>query len=340
MKKQHVAIIGAGISGLACATELVNAGFRVSVFDKSRGVGGRMSHRQFEKWGADHGAQYFTVRNPLFQAEVKKWLEAKVVQEWFGRVVNLGEDGVKGISNETQRYVGVPTMSAPAKYLAEKLKVSTLHTISELKQSNDKWQVISKENGLLPETFDQVILAVPAPQAKFLIASISEDLAAACDKVIMLPCWTLMAYLKEPLPLEFDAAFVSHGLYSWIARDSHKPGRSPYETWVVQASHDWSVENIDIDQFSAEKHLLKAFKDLTGFECDLYQTHLWRYAKLENPSETNFVIDAKLNISLCGDWLKNSTVEGAWLSGYSLAKKLSLLSSINTIQDMSTSTSR
>ena len=59
MKKQHVGIVGAGMAGLACATELVRAGFQVSLFDKSKGVGGRMSHRYYEKWGADHGAQYF-----------------------------------------------------------------------------------------------------------------------------------------------------------------------------------------------------------------------------------------------------------------------------------------
>lgn len=334
MKKQHIGIIGAGISGLACATELAKTGFQVSIFDKSRGVGGRMSHRYYENWGADHGAQYFTAKTPLFQAELQRWLDAKVAEEWFGKIVSLDKEGTKELPKETQRYVGVPTMSAPAKYLAEKLKVSTLHTITEIKQSNGKWQMISKENGLLPEIFDQIILAIPSPQAKVLVSEHSQELKNACEPVVMLPCWTLMAYLKKPLPLAFDAAFVSDHLYTWIARDSHKPSRSPYETWVAQASHQWTADNIDLDQVSAEEYLLKAFKELTGVECDLYQTHLWRYAKLETPSETNFIMNPQLKIALCGDWLKNSTVEGAWISGYSLAKKIILLNSINTIQDM------
>lgn len=334
MKKQHIGIIGAGISGLACATELSKAGFQVSIFDKSRGVGGRMSHRHYENWGADHGAQYFTAKDPLFQAELGRWLDAKVAEEWFGKIISLDQDGAKDLQKETQRYVGVPTMSAPAKYLAEKLKVSTLNTITEIKSSNGKWQMISKENGLLPDIFDQIILAIPSPQAKALVSQHSIELKNACEPVVMLPCWTLMVYLKKPLNLAFDAAFVSDQLFSWIARDSQKPGRSPYETWVAQASHSWTMSNIDLDQASAEEQMLNAFKELTGVECDLYQTHLWRYAKLETPSETNFVMDSKLNIALCGDWLRNSTVEGAWMSGYSLAKKLILLNSINTIQDV------
>jgi renalase len=333
MKKQRIGIVGAGIAGLACATELVKAGFEVSVFDKSRGVGGRMSHRHYEQWGADHGAQYFTVKSDQFKPELDAWLAAGVAQEWLGRVVNFNQGEIEEISSKTSRYVGVPTMSAPAKFLAKNLQVSVLHTISELQYSHGVWQMVSKEHGLLPAIFDQVILAIPAPQAKALIQEHSQSLKEACEQVTMLPCWTLMAYLKNPLPLDFDAAFVSHPIFSWLARDSDKPERSPYETWVAQASHEWSKENIDLDQTSAENLLLEGFKELTGVECDLFQTHLWRYAKLEIPSEKNFIVDAKINLALCGDWLRNSTVEDAWSSGYALAKKMSWLSNIGTIHN-------
>ena len=61
-----VAIIGAGIAGLSCASALQQAGIRVRVFEKSRGVGGRMSTRRGEGWECDHGAQYFTVSDDLF----------------------------------------------------------------------------------------------------------------------------------------------------------------------------------------------------------------------------------------------------------------------------------
>ena len=335
MKKQHVGIVGAGMAGLACATELVKAGFQVSVYDKSRGVGGRMSHRYYEKWGADHGAQYFTVKDDQFKSELDNWLISGVVQEWLGKIVTLNQDGYEELSKTTPRYVGVPTMSSPAKFLAQKLSVSTMHTISELQYSQGAWRMVSKEHGLLPTVFDQIVLAIPSPQAKVLVQAHSESLKEACESVVMLPCWTLMAYLKNPLPLDFDAAFVSNRIFSWLARDSDKPERSPYETWVAQANHQWSLEHVDFSQIQAEELLLEEFKKITGVDCDLYQTHLWRYAKLETPKETNYVIDAKLNMALCGDWLRNSTVEGAWLSGHSLAKRIIWLSNIDTIQNLS-----
>ena len=56
----HVALIGAGIAGLSCATALQQAGLDVSLFDKSRGPSGRMNTRRGDGWQCDHGAQYFT----------------------------------------------------------------------------------------------------------------------------------------------------------------------------------------------------------------------------------------------------------------------------------------
>ena len=42
----QVAVIGAGIAGLACARELQSHGLSVDVFEKSRGPSGRMSTRK------------------------------------------------------------------------------------------------------------------------------------------------------------------------------------------------------------------------------------------------------------------------------------------------------
>ena len=64
----RVAVIGAGIAGLACARTLAQAGCEVTVFEKSRGFGGRMACRQTPFGTHDHGAQYFTVRDKRFDA--------------------------------------------------------------------------------------------------------------------------------------------------------------------------------------------------------------------------------------------------------------------------------
>ena len=63
----HVAVVGGGMAGVVCARTLVQAGHRVTLFEKSREFGGRMATRRTEFGGFDHGAQYFTVRDARFE---------------------------------------------------------------------------------------------------------------------------------------------------------------------------------------------------------------------------------------------------------------------------------
>jgi predicted NAD/FAD-dependent oxidoreductase len=63
--KKRIAIIGAGMSGLTLANRLSKIA-EVVLFEKSRGVGGRMSTRQADPFTFDHGAQFFTVRDKRF----------------------------------------------------------------------------------------------------------------------------------------------------------------------------------------------------------------------------------------------------------------------------------
>ncbi|TAK05666.1 FAD-dependent oxidoreductase [Patescibacteria group bacterium] len=55
---QRIAVIGAGIAGLSCATDLRKAGFDVVVFEKNGYVGGRMSSRSKDGFIFDLGADH------------------------------------------------------------------------------------------------------------------------------------------------------------------------------------------------------------------------------------------------------------------------------------------
>ncbi|HAL40308.1 MAG TPA: amine oxidase, partial [Polaromonas sp.] len=61
--QRHIAVVGAGIAGIACARTLAQAGHQVTVFEKNHGAGGRMATLDTEYGGFDHGTQYFTVRD-------------------------------------------------------------------------------------------------------------------------------------------------------------------------------------------------------------------------------------------------------------------------------------
>ena len=50
-----IAIVGAGLSGLRCATLLQAAGHEVSVFERSNSIGGRMRTDEVDGFLLDHG---------------------------------------------------------------------------------------------------------------------------------------------------------------------------------------------------------------------------------------------------------------------------------------------
>ena len=72
-------MIGAGLAGLAAARSLADAGVTVTVFEKSRGVGGRTATRREGLWAFDHGAQYATFRDARLAPWVQSWAEAEVL---------------------------------------------------------------------------------------------------------------------------------------------------------------------------------------------------------------------------------------------------------------------
>jgi len=128
----RVAVVGAGISGLSCATALAAAGVSVTVFDKGRGPAGRTATRRAVV-PFDHGAQYFTARDPTFQAEVARLMARGVVAEWTPRVVAVDRVGsVPRPATEVQRLVGVPGMNAIAQALALSLDVRVNVTVTAI----------------------------------------------------------------------------------------------------------------------------------------------------------------------------------------------------------------
>ena len=163
----NVAVVGAGLAGLSCGRHLQNAGCRVTLFEKARGPGGRMSTRRADGWQCDHGAQYFTVRDNAFREEVARWEAAGVAALWEPRIAVIG--GGKAQPDSVVRFVGVPRMSAPAAWLAGGLQVHSGVTIDDMRHEAEGWRLHSKEQGLHAERYDALVLAVPAPQAAVLL---------------------------------------------------------------------------------------------------------------------------------------------------------------------------
>lgn len=304
-----ILIIGGGMAGLSAATALAGEGRAVIVLDKGRGPGGRMAARRVELGGQavsfDHGAQYFTARDPAFRAAVAAWEAAGVAARWPA----AGEEA----------WVGTPGMNGPIRAMAEPLDVRWGVRAEAITRSPDGWRIAAGEQTF---TADTLLIAVPAEQAAVLLADAAPDLAALAGGVQSAPCWAVMAGFDAPQPISADTFRSDTGPVSWAARNSAKPGRTGVETWVIHASPARSRELIDWPKEDAAAALLADFFAATGTapatptHCD---AHRWLYALPQAIKGEGARFDPAVQIGMAGDYLHSPRVEGAWLSGRALA---------------------
>ncbi|QUL38330.1 NAD(P)/FAD-dependent oxidoreductase [Erythrobacter sp. JK5] len=314
MDGQHhdILIIGAGMAGLTCATRLAEAGYQVRIIDKGRGPGGRMAARRAEIAGEvvsfDHGAQYFTARDPSFREVVEEWAAQGVVAPWPA----AGDDA----------WVGVPGMNGPIRAMADSLDVNWGIRAESIARSAEGWRIEAGESSLTAQT---VLVAVPAEQSCALLKPVVPQLAALAGSVRSEPCWAVMAAFAGRLAIEADTLRDPDACISWAARNSAKPGRLGTECWVLHASPARSRDLLDGPGEEVGPLLLADFFDQTGAD-PVSPIHLvahrWLYAMPEKAGGEPARYDAEARIGIAGDYLHSPRVEGAFLSGRALAEKV------------------
>lgn len=339
---RHIAIIGAGMAAVTCARTLVQAGHRVTVFEKSHTVGGRMATRNSPFGTFDTGAQYFTVRDPRFLQALQT--TPTVCKRWSANTVQVlderGRVAAAGLPAREPHWVPSPGMSTLVRRWAQPLaearclELETRVTGIERDPLNkSQWQL--RTMGANDSThvfggFDAVVLAVPSTQAQALLQD-TPKAAALLKKtsaVTVFPCWTLMLAFPQAvqpglatLGPQWSAARSTHHRIAWLSRESSKPGRGAVERWTVQASAAWSQEHLQDDPQRVQDKLIKAFAEVTGIRAEPAHadTKRWLYAKTNQPLGTSHLWDAKAGLGLCGDWCLGHRVEDAFVSGLELA---------------------
>ncbi|MHB2168542.1 NAD(P)/FAD-dependent oxidoreductase [Alsobacter sp. R-9] len=297
-----VAVVGAGIAGLAAARRLADAGRPVVVVDKGRGLGGRMATRRVEGFAFDHGAQFFRVRGPAMGAALASWSATGAAAPWF-------DDAM----------VGLPGMTAPARAMAAGLDVRTGVTVSALSRGDEGWRVATAEGPLdhpANGRFGAVVLAVPAPQGVTLAASAGIALPAMAAAVYA-PCWALMLGFLARVQGLADHLEAPHEAIGWVARNASKPGRGEAEAVVVHASPAWSRAHLERRPEEIPALLAPALAavgiDVAG--AVHVAAHRWRYALVERAAGVPFLHDPA-GLWACGDWCLGGRVEAAFDSGH------------------------
>lgn len=307
----RVAVIGAGMAGLSCATALRADGVAVTLFDKGRGPGGRMSTRRLQtplgEITFDHGAQYFTVRDAGFGAQVQDLAARGMAAPWPAAGVDA--------------WIGTPGMNAVIKGMAASHEVHWSTSVDRIEPDGDRWRV--KAGPIAFAGFDAVVLAVPAEQALPFLSLYDFHMARQAMLARSQPCWTAMFAFAQALPGVIEMV-RDCGNLGWAARNLAKPERTGPEGWVVQARPEWSQQHIEDDPADVAAVLLENLAAALG--CILPEpvtrsAHRWRYA-MNAGLDLGALWNAGRGLGVCGDWLLGPRVECAWLSGQQLAQTM------------------
>ena len=323
MNKPKIAIIGAGISGIILARELHEVA-QVKIFEKSRGIGGRMSTRYIEKFAFDHGAQFFSARTKAFQTFLKPFLINGDVVSWEGKVINIESDGTISPRFWFETHlVATPNMNSLCKKLASELDISLSVEVAPLKEKQiDGWHLQDK-NGNNLGIFDIVISTAPQAQTANLFGYYFN-----VKQLLITPCYALMLGFNKIWSRDWIFAKVHNNPIKLIAVNSSKPGRnSEVTSIVVHSCNNWAMENIDLDQDEVKKLLLTNFTKVSKIDysnANYIGLHRWRYA-LVGADGADIFIDKDLKLAATGDWASNSRIEDVWASAMKLASQLKSL---------------
>ena len=324
LKTPKIAVIGAGLAGLNLARLLSDVA-EVVVFEKSDKLCGRMATHESNGFSFDHGAQFFTAKNPAFKSFVKELEAEAVVAQWNARFVELEPANMQSQrtwDSEFPHYVGIPAMNSIGKYLAKNLDVRFNQLITGIKKIQSSWFVETSSSEYGP--FDWVVVTIPAAQAHDILPEIFYPKMHLQD-VTMQPCFALMLGYDMAKSFDWDAAFVSNSILSWVSINSSKPNRNAPFTIVAMSKNDWAHENFERQDASVMAEMLAELARISGQKLDdaaYLKLKRWKYANAFKKDEPLELIDYASQLACCGDWCISGRIESAFISSLQVANKL------------------
>ncbi len=321
----EVIIIGAGLAGLTAANLLHDANVKVTVVDKGRSVGGRLATRRIGPGIADHGAQFFTVREAEFQTQVDQWMNEGLVFEWAqgfsdGSLITPKGDG-------HPRYATHGGMNAIAKRLAENLPdVRTGLPIATVTGDEQGWILQDNEGALY--TSKVLVITAPVPQSLALLdagaTQLEEKDYEALARITYAECLCGLFWVEGRVTIPPPGAMQRNNAnVTWVA-DNQQKRISPEATLItLQASEQYSRQMWP----APDERILSALRtELSIFmtdESNVREAQLkrWRYSRpLVTHSERYLDAKTPMPLLFAGDAFGGPRVEGAYLSGRAVGR--------------------
>jgi predicted NAD/FAD-dependent oxidoreductase len=307
-----VTVVGAGISGVACARALAAAGVPVQVLDRGRRPGGRMASRTLAGRVVDLGASYLTAEpGSPFAAVVDDWVARGLARPWTDTFAVAGPGGLGDRKTGPVRYAAPGGLRSLVADLATGLDVRQERTVQRVDAG-------PRVDG---EEVPAAVLALPGPQAVRLV---DDGLAGALlDGADWQPALAVvLGYDTRRWDADLHGAFVhDDDAVEWVADDGDRRGDGA-PVLVAHTTAALAARHLDRPDDAAGPVAAAVGRALgLAGEPAWTAVHRWTFARPGAPREEPFGLVGR--VGACGDgWSAPSRVQSAWTSGHALGTAL------------------
>lgn len=293
----RIAIIGAGFSGANLYNYLKNDNHEVTIFEKSRGAGGRCSTRYVEDKYIDHGTAFFKARNSAFIDFCKLKVEENILKEYKEDFYPLF-----GINKLCSSLIKEKDLLRNTKIISCSFK-------------DEKW-ILQDENRKEYGNFDRLILTIPAPQIFQMDINFSEDIYKKLKDVKYDSIGTLLLYSygeKNSINLEL----LKNGIFKKIIDNSLKYDYKNFTSYVLHLNEEVTRRESFKSKYEVKMFMLKALNSIfkTNLEENFHVLpHFWKYAFVSKALKEDYLYDRKNSLAFCGDYFHGEDLQSAFLS--------------------------
>jgi predicted NAD/FAD-dependent oxidoreductase len=318
-----VAVVGAGIAGVSAARTLQDRGCDVVLLDRGHRIGGRMAVRTmrdtflpYDGRVVDVGASYLTADDPEFLAVVDGWVKAGVAHPWTDTFRTATPSGLGGSTSGPMRYAAPAGLRSLVEDLAADLRtVVNPREVASVQRVGDEVLVDG-------EAFDAVVLAMPGPQARDLVA-VDDPLRFLLGDLEWLPVLSLTAAYADHRWPELDGVFVNESEQITFITDDGRRRADGAPVLVVQSHPSLAARYLD-DPSAAAPEMLEALRAVLDVPSPAWhEVRRWSLAKPASHHDEPFGLVGRVGV--CGDsWGAPPRIQTAWLSGRSLGEAVAV----------------
>ena len=308
------------MTGITLAKNLYPKVFKILILDKGKKIGGRMASKSIyldkRKFTYDYGAQFFTVRSEEFQNEVSKWEKKNFVKVWCNGFNKI--DGHK-------RYISIKGMQNLFVRLSNNLNILQNQRVTVIKYANNLWEVKTNKDIFKSEL---LIITTPLPQCLDLLKTnlslFDNDTIDEIKNIDYKKCITLIMVLNLKSNFNYPGAYQRIDCDWDFICDNNLKGISPNVCVTAHASNILSKKIWDFSESRIKDYLLEKIKIRFNLYPEYSLVHKWLYAQSQKNLDGYFRSSnsTKNHLFIAGEIFGGSKIEGAFLSGYNLARHI------------------